>query len=176
MLKEEYPEHVICIKTGKWAQYLWTWRQSVIPNEVPRDFSPVIAFGTKDTCCQAVRERNVARPPWPYVKDPFYPLGSICRSKPFPYICLSVPVTSSKWYVKGCHGTAKIQKLRMCFSKTMSLRLRTINCPRRFLAQTTKTRGGILEVPAYWGGKFHRSRKHLNFLRTGLASYCRKVR
>ena len=25
----------------------WTWRQSVVPNDVPRDFGPVIAFGAK---------------------------------------------------------------------------------------------------------------------------------
>ena len=28
-------------------QYLWTWCQSVVPNDVPRDFGPVIAFGAK---------------------------------------------------------------------------------------------------------------------------------
>ena len=48
--------------------------------------------------------------------------------------------------------------------------------PRRVLAQTAKTRGGILEVPAYYGGKFRCSRKNLDFSRTGFARYCRKVR
>ena len=49
-------------------------------------------------------------------------------------------------------------------------------CPRRVLAVWAKTRGGILEVPACKGGKFHSIRKNLNFSRTGLARYCRKVR
>ena len=47
-------------------------------------------------------------------------------------------------------------------------------CPRRVLAIWAKTRGGILEVPAYKGRKFHSIRKNLNFSRRGL--YCRKVR
>ena len=36
-------------------------RQSVVPNDVPRDFGPVIAFVSQgsDTCRQAGRERNV---------------------------------------------------------------------------------------------------------------------
>ena len=38
--------------------------------------------------------------PRPYKTDPFHPLGSICHLKSFPYICQSVPDTSSKWYVK----------------------------------------------------------------------------
>ena len=25
----------------------WTWRQSVVPNDAPRDFSPEVAFGAK---------------------------------------------------------------------------------------------------------------------------------
>ena len=28
-------------------QYLWTWRQSVVPNDAPRDFGPEVAFGAK---------------------------------------------------------------------------------------------------------------------------------
>ena len=65
--------------------------------------------------------------PRPYVTDPFRPLGSIFSNESLPYICQRFPVTSSKWYVKVYHGTVGIQKLRMCFSKTMSLRLKTIN-------------------------------------------------
>ena len=38
----------------------------------------------------------------------------------------SVPVISFKWYVKGCLGTVGVWELRMRFSKTLSLRLRTI--------------------------------------------------
>ena len=47
------------------------------------------------------------------------------------------------------------------------------NCPRRVLAQTAETRGGTLEVPAYQGRNFLRSRKNLDFSRTGLAKDCR---
>ena len=65
--------------------------------------------------------------PRPYVTDPFHPLDSIRSNESFPYMYQSVPVTSSKWYVKVCHGKFGIQKLRMCVSKTMSLRLTTIN-------------------------------------------------
>ena len=55
--------------------------------------------------------------PRPFVTDPFYPLGSIRSSESFSYICQSVPVTSSKCYVKVCRATVGIQKLRMCFLK-----------------------------------------------------------
>ena len=40
-------------------QYLWTrYCQSVVPNDVPRDFDAVFAFAS-DTCLQGVRETNV---------------------------------------------------------------------------------------------------------------------
>ena len=65
--------------------------------------------------------------PRPYVTDPFHPLGSICGNESVLYICQRFPVTSSKWYIKVYHGTVGNQKLRMCFSKTMSLRLKRIN-------------------------------------------------
>ena len=44
------------------VQYLWTWCQSVAPNDVPRDFGPVIAFRVSqgsDNSRQALREKNV---------------------------------------------------------------------------------------------------------------------
>ena len=65
--------------------------------------------------------------PRPYVTDPFRPLRSIHSNESLPCTCQRFPVSSSKWYVKVYHGTVDIQKLRMCFSKTMSLRLKTIN-------------------------------------------------
>ena len=37
----------ICIKREKWAPYNWTRCQSVVPNDVPRGFGPVIAFRAK---------------------------------------------------------------------------------------------------------------------------------
>ena len=55
-------EHIICIKRAECAQCLWTWRQSVVPNDAPRDFGPQVAFWVSqvsDTCHQAVRERNI---------------------------------------------------------------------------------------------------------------------
>ena len=44
-------------------------------------------------------------------------------------------------------------KGRMCFD----------NCPRRFLAQTAKARGGTLEVPAYRQDYFAAAEKNLDF-------------
>ena len=64
--------------------------------------------------------------PRPYVTDPFHPLGSTCNNKSFLYINQSEPAISSKWYVKVCLGTGGICQLRMCFSETLSPRLRTI--------------------------------------------------
>ena len=46
--------------------------------------------------------------PRPYVTDPFHPLGSIYINKSFLYIYQSVPVISSKWYVKVRVGTEGI--------------------------------------------------------------------
>ena len=51
--------------------------------------------------------------PRPFVTDPFHPLGSIRSNESFPYICQSVPVTTSKWYVKVCLGKMCISQLRM---------------------------------------------------------------
>ena len=109
----EYLWHWICIKTRNRAQYLWTWCQSVVPNDVPRDFGPVIAFGAKfqiPVARQWGREMSALRP---FVTDPFHPLGSIRSNESFPYICQSVPVTTSKWYVKVCLGKMCISQLRM---------------------------------------------------------------
>ena len=47
-------------------------------------------------------------------------------------------------------------------------------CPSTVSAQTAKTRGDILEVPAYYGGKFRCSRENLDFSRTGLARFAEK--
>ena len=108
-------------------QYLWTWRQSVVPNDAPRDFGPEVAFGTKVQMPVARQGGREVSGPRPYVTNLFHPLSSTYSIASFPYICQRFPVTSSKWYVKVHHGTVGIQKLRMCFSKTMSLRLKTIN-------------------------------------------------
>ena len=47
MCKREYPKHIICIRIRKLKQCILTWRQSVLPNDAPRDFVPEVAFGSK---------------------------------------------------------------------------------------------------------------------------------
>ena len=98
----------ICIRGVKWAQYLWTWRQSVVPNDGPRDFGPEVAFGAKFQVPVARQGGREMSAPRPCVTDPFHPLGSICINKSFLYIYQSVPVISSKWYVKVRVGTEGI--------------------------------------------------------------------
>ena len=71
------PECIICIKIGKWAQYFWTWRQSVVPNDAPRDFGPEVAFGDKFPIPVARQGGREMSAPRPYVTDPFHPLSSI---------------------------------------------------------------------------------------------------
>ena len=91
---------MICIKRGKSAQYLWTWCQSVVPNDVPRDFGPEVAFGTKVQIPVARQGGREMSAPRPYVTDPFHPLGSIRSNKSFLYIYQNVLFISSKWYEK----------------------------------------------------------------------------
>ena len=45
-------------------------------------------------------------------------------------------------------------------------------CPRRVLAQTDKTRGGIIESPRIRNEQFGSAEKNLDFARTGLAKDC----
>ena len=51
-----------CANKMPMEQYLGKWCQDVVPNDVPRDFGPVIAFlrQVEDACGQAVSERNAA--------------------------------------------------------------------------------------------------------------------
>ena len=79
--EKETPKHIICIKSRKWEQYLWTWRQSVVPNDAPRDFGPEVAFGTKVQIPVARQWGREVSAPRPYVTNPFHPLGSICYNK-----------------------------------------------------------------------------------------------
>ena len=62
-------------KTPK-QQYLWTWCQSVVPNDAPRDFSPEVAFGVKFQIPVARHGGREMSAPRPYVTDPFRPLSS----------------------------------------------------------------------------------------------------
>ena len=66
---------------------------------------------------QGAREMSASRP---YVTDPFHRLDSIRSKESFPYICQTVPVTTSKWYVKMCHDTVGIKQLRMGSSKRIN--------------------------------------------------------
>ena len=57
-------------------QYLWTWCQSVVPNDAPRDFGPEVAFGAKfqiPVARQGGREMSAPRPFGTYL---FRPLSS----------------------------------------------------------------------------------------------------
>ena len=124
VLKTENPKHIICIESRTWEQYLWTWRQSVEPNDAPRDFGPEVAFGTNckvqiPVARQWGREVSASKP---YVTNPFHPLSSLNNNKYFPYLYQGVPIFSSKWYGYVCLS----MQLRMCFSKTLTLRLKTI--------------------------------------------------
>ena len=97
-----WTEHWISIKTRKWAQYLWTWRQSVVPNDAPRDFGPEVAFGAKFQIPVARQWGREMSAPRPFETDPFHPLGSICNIKQLLYICTNLPVISSMWDAQVC--------------------------------------------------------------------------
>ena len=58
-------------------QYLWTWCQSVVPNDAPRDFGPEVAFGAKFQIPVARQGGREMSAPRPYVTDPFRPLSSL---------------------------------------------------------------------------------------------------
>ena len=67
-------------------QYLWTWCQSVVPNDAPRDFGPEVAFGAKFQIPVARQGGREMSAPRPYVTDPFRPLSSLNSWKQFLYI------------------------------------------------------------------------------------------
>ena len=61
-----------------WRQLnLWTWCQSVVPNDAPRDFGPEVAFGVKFQIPVARQGGREMSAPRPYVTEPFRPLSSI---------------------------------------------------------------------------------------------------
>ena len=43
---KESLDHTICIKIGN-ERSTWTWGQTVVPDDVPRVFDPLIAFGAE---------------------------------------------------------------------------------------------------------------------------------
>ena len=67
-------------------QYLWTWCQSVVPNDAPRDFGPEVAFGAKFQIPVARQGGREMSAPRPYVTQPFRPLSSISNWQQFLYI------------------------------------------------------------------------------------------
>ena len=66
-----------CANKIRQQQYLWTWCQSVVPNDAPRDFSPEVAFGAKLQIPVARKGGREMSAPRPYVTEPFHPLSSI---------------------------------------------------------------------------------------------------
>ena len=85
------------IATGTLLWSSWTWCQSVVPNDAPRDVGPEVAFGTKFQIPVARQGGREMSAPRPFETDPFHPLGSIYYIKQLPYICEKIPVISSMW-------------------------------------------------------------------------------
>ena len=75
----------ITIKRRNCTQYLWTWRQSVVPNDAPRDFGPEVAFGAKFQISVARQWGREMSAPRPYETDPFHSLGSVFHMKQYIY-------------------------------------------------------------------------------------------
>ena len=57
-------------------QYLWTWCQSAVPNDAPRDFASEVAFGAKFQIPVARQGGREMSAPRPYATDPFRPISS----------------------------------------------------------------------------------------------------
>ena len=119
-------KQIICIKSRKWEQYLWTWRQSVVSNDAPRDFGPEVAFGTKFQIPVASSEGEKCRP-----LDHMWQI-------PFIHSVQFVIASNFQIYIKVCRfflpsGTDTyvlvwwvINNCACAFPKTLSPRLRTI--------------------------------------------------
>ena len=73
-------------RTSVLGCYFWTWRQSVVPNDAPRDFGPEVAFGAKFQIPVARQKGTEMLDPRPYVTEPFRPLSSINSWYQFLYI------------------------------------------------------------------------------------------
>jgi len=96
-------------------QYLWNCDQSFVPIDVPRDFGPVITLNLWiklqiPFSRQRGRERSA---PTPFVTDLFHPLRSVYNNYQILYICHSVLVISSTWYVQVWHSAVLIWQLRV---------------------------------------------------------------
>ena len=73
----EFQSSCACANQISKQQYLWTWCQSVVPNDAPRDFCPEVAFGAKFQIPVARQGGREMSAPRPYVTEPFRPLSSI---------------------------------------------------------------------------------------------------
>ena len=94
-------------KTPK-QQYLWTWCQSVVPNDAPRDFGPEVAFGAKFQIPVARQGGREMSAPRPYVTDPFRPLNSINNWQQSLYI-----QQHSSYFLHVVVASKYIERLRM---------------------------------------------------------------
>ena len=47
IVKKQNPNHLIFIKRGKRAHYLWTWEKSFVPNDVLGDSGPEMVSGAE---------------------------------------------------------------------------------------------------------------------------------
>ena len=110
------------MKRRNCAQYLWVWRQSVVPNDAPRDFGPQVAFGAKfqiPVARQAGREMSAPRP--------FETLGSICNRWELRYIYRRIyhlfHVGRTSVYIDNC---------ACALAEILNLRFRTIFKVRTF--------------------------------------------
>ena len=69
-LREPFSKNMV--RTGdkmSRQRYLWKWRQSAVPDTVPQNFSPVIAFVSHTWCLlQAMKERDLFSFPSPRFK------------------------------------------------------------------------------------------------------------
>ena len=83
--------------------------QSVIPKDVPRYFSPVIALfrsQVSDICRQAARKETSAHRPNIAKSLSFTQFSSLYNNKHFLYIHQLVTVIYSMWCGKRCLGVA----------------------------------------------------------------------
>lgn len=47
LIVKQNPNHLIFIKRGKRAHYLWTWKKSFVPNDVLGDSGPEMVSGAE---------------------------------------------------------------------------------------------------------------------------------
>ena len=95
---------------------LWTRCQSVVPNDVPRDFSPRVAFVSRvsDTVLSGKDGGGEMSAPRPYVTDPFHSSSSAILQSISIYRGGGLSVSYSILDVQVCLGMMHFCQLRMC--------------------------------------------------------------